>query len=87
MITGIGVVTVYVSDHEKALDFYVHKLGFEKLADTEFGPGYRWLEVAPPGSRTRIVLAKGFGDGEERIGKFTGIVFEPDDIQATYQTM
>ncbi|HBY94278.1 MAG: VOC family protein [Ardenticatenaceae bacterium] len=88
MITRVRSVTVYVSDQDKALDFYVNKLGFEKLSDSRFGPEYRWIEVAPPGAETVVILAKGYGDwSEERVGQFAGIVFEADDIQATYETL
>ncbi|MBI2939754.1 MAG: VOC family protein, partial [Chloroflexi bacterium] len=50
-------------------------------------PGLRWIEVAPTGAETAIVLAAGYGDGEERIGKFAGIVFQAGDIQRTYEEM
>ncbi|MBA2286847.1 MAG: VOC family protein, partial [Ktedonobacteraceae bacterium] len=33
MFTKIGTITVGVSDQDKALDFYVNKLGFEKIND------------------------------------------------------
>jgi len=39
--------TVYVSDQEKALQFYTGVLGFQKKADFSQGP-YRWLTVASP---------------------------------------
>jgi len=42
-------------------DFYVNKLGFEKRTDNPIGPDMRWVTVAPPGGKTEIVLAKGFG--------------------------
>jgi catechol 2,3-dioxygenase-like lactoylglutathione lyase family enzyme len=89
VITAIQVVTVYVSDKDKALDFYVDKLGFEKRSDTPFGQGMRWLEVAPSGGHTTITLAKGYGgdDGQARVGTFTGIVFDVEDIQGTYETL
>ena len=54
-ITGIGTVGVPVTDQDRALEFYVAKLGFEKRRDLPFGPG-RWIEVAPPGSPTTIAL-------------------------------
>jgi lactoylglutathione lyase len=88
VIQYIDVVTVHVSDQDRALDFYVNKLGLEKRADNAFGPGLRWVEVAPPGSRTRITLAKGFADDAGAgIGTFTGFVFGTDDVQATYQEL
>ena len=54
-ITQVGTVIVPVSDQERALEFYVGKLGFEKRLDAPFGEG-RWLEVAPPGGATTIAL-------------------------------
>ena len=58
MITNIAVTGVFVSDEDTALDFYVNKLGFEKRADEPMGDGMRWIEVAPPGAVTRIVLSR-----------------------------
>jgi catechol 2,3-dioxygenase-like lactoylglutathione lyase family enzyme len=55
-ITRIGTVIVPVSDQERALEFYVGKLGFEKRLDGPFGEGGRWIEVAPPGAATTIAL-------------------------------
>ena len=48
MITAIHTSTVFVTDQDKALDFYVNKLGFEKRMDQPMGPDNRWIEVAPP---------------------------------------
>jgi catechol 2,3-dioxygenase-like lactoylglutathione lyase family enzyme len=55
-ITGIGTVIVPVSDQDRALEFYVGMLGFEKRLDGPFGDGGRWIEVAPPGAATTIAL-------------------------------
>jgi len=48
-ITHVHTVGVPVTEQERALEFYVGKLGFEKRMDASFGPGQRWIEVAPPG--------------------------------------
>jgi catechol 2,3-dioxygenase-like lactoylglutathione lyase family enzyme len=55
-ITQVGTVIIPVSDQERALEFYVGKLGFEKRLDAPFGEGQRWVEVAPPGAATTIAL-------------------------------
>jgi catechol 2,3-dioxygenase-like lactoylglutathione lyase family enzyme len=55
-ITQVGTVIVPVSDQDRALEFYVEKLGFEKRTDTPFGEGERWVEVAPPGAATTIAI-------------------------------
>jgi catechol 2,3-dioxygenase-like lactoylglutathione lyase family enzyme len=86
-ITHIKTTTVPISDEEQALDFYVNKLGFEVRRDDKMGPDTRWIEVAPPGAQTVIVLARGYGHDADRIGMFTGLVLEADDIQATYEQL
>ena len=47
MNQGIGVVGLYVHDQDKALEFYVGKLGFQVHADARNG-NYRWLTVKHP---------------------------------------
>lgn len=56
MFTKIGTITVGVSDQDKALDFYVNKLGVEKVVDQSMNETERWLEVAPPKAGTHIML-------------------------------
>jgi catechol 2,3-dioxygenase-like lactoylglutathione lyase family enzyme len=62
-ITHVGTVIVPVNDQERALEFYVRTLGFEKRLDGPFGDGGRWIEVAPPGATTTIALVL-IRDGE-----------------------
>lgn len=88
MISHLQIVTLYVTDQDASLDFFVEKLGFEKRSDNPMGPDMRWVSVAPPGAATEIVLARGFGGWDEaRIGSFTGMVFTADDIQQTYEAL
>lgn len=54
---------VPVGDQDRALEFYVGKLGFEVRLDGPFGDGDRWVEVAPPGAETTIALVA-IRDGE-----------------------
>jgi predicted enzyme related to lactoylglutathione lyase len=56
-ITEVGTVGVPVTDQDRALEFYVGTLGFEKRMDAPFGQGQRWIEVAPAGAATSIALA------------------------------
>jgi catechol 2,3-dioxygenase-like lactoylglutathione lyase family enzyme len=57
-VSNLGVAMFTVSDQDAALDFYVNKLGYELRGDEAFGENgeMRWLEVAPPGSRSRLAL-------------------------------
>ena len=57
MFTKIGTISVGVSNQDKALDFYVNTLGFEKIDDQPMSETERWLEVAPPGAQTHLSLA------------------------------
>ncbi len=91
-ITHIASTTVPVSDPDKAIDFYVNKLGFEKRSDQPLGiaegdTSIRWITVAPPGAQTEIVLAHGYGRDADQIGKFAGIVFAVSDIYATCEQL
>jgi catechol 2,3-dioxygenase-like lactoylglutathione lyase family enzyme len=57
-MTQVGTVGIPVADQDRALAFYVEKLGFEKRMDVPFGQGERWVEVAPPGAATTIALIR-----------------------------
>ncbi len=60
-ITEVGTVLVTVTDQERALEFYVNTLGFEKRLDGP-SPAGRWIEVAPPGAATTIALVTAQAD-------------------------
>ena len=74
-ITQLRTVGVPVTDQERALEFYLEKLGFEKRIDTPYGQGERWLEVAPPGAATTIALTR------LREGDPTGIDTRPAPLR------
>lgn len=45
----IHLASVFVTDQERAKDFYTRVLGFEPRHDIDMGEGSRWLTVANPG--------------------------------------
>jgi catechol 2,3-dioxygenase-like lactoylglutathione lyase family enzyme len=57
-ITEVGTIGIPVADQDRALAFYLEKLGFEKRIDVPYGKGERWVEVAPPGAATTIALVR-----------------------------
>ncbi|MFB9966769.1 VOC family protein [Sinosporangium siamense] len=78
-ITHAKIVTLPVSDQDRAKDFYVAALGFDVIVDRQMGP-VRWLQVAPKGAQTGFTLAtaeQGFTPGSA-----TGIVLETSDLDA-----
>jgi lactoylglutathione lyase len=96
VITHIGNVTVFVSDQDRALDFYVNKLGLEKRRDEAMGPpgAPRWVEVAPAGAKTVLVLykpteqmpgASSYERALSSIGTFAPFILEVDDMVATHR--
>jgi len=48
MITKLSHASFFVSDQNKAYDFYVNKLGFKVNTDATMENGFRWLTVTPP---------------------------------------
>ena len=84
-ITGVRTVGVPVSDQDRAIDFYVGTLGFEKRLDVDMGGGRRWIEVGPADAAVSIALIRaheGLPCGVE-----TGIRFVSPDADALYASM
>jgi catechol 2,3-dioxygenase-like lactoylglutathione lyase family enzyme len=80
----IGVVVVPITDQERAIEFYVDTLGFEKRTDVAFGDDqYRWVEVAPGGAETTIAIVPP-APGQTAGNKDTGIGLQTDDIDAVH---
>lgn len=79
-LTRVGTVLIPVSDQDRALEFYVDTLGFEKRLDGPFGEGGRWVEVAPPGAATRS-RSSSRGDGDPT---GTEVSFATTDAEADH---
>ena len=82
-IAKIGVVCIPVSDQERAIEFYVETLGFEKRTDVPFGNGYRWVEVGPAGTETTIAIVPP-PEGKPTGNMETGIGLQTHDIDALH---
>src|SRR5437762_414234 len=83
MIKQLGTQAVYVLDQKSAEEFWKNKIGFEILTRRELGNGLYWLELAPRGAQSRLVLYPRslMPDWTERK---PSIVFECDDVERTY---
>ena len=81
MITAVAFTTVSCGDQERAKRFYTDVLGFELHRDEPMGDpdGPRWIEVSPPGARTRLVLFH----APDQAGGFAPYVLDTDDVVAT----
>ncbi len=82
-ITDVRTVGVPVTDQDRALEFYLDKLGFEKRLDAPVEQfGGRWIEVAPTDAAITIALVptrEGVPTGVQ-----TGIRFTTVDAAAVH---
>ena len=85
-LSQVGRVCVTVSDTDRAIDFYVDTLGFEKVVDVPMGEAMRWVEVALPGAPTTIALAPP-PQGQEPGGSETGICIDTSDVDADHAAL
>ena len=83
MINQIKFVTIPVRDQKRALDFYTEKLGFTIITDQPFNGKQRWIELRIPKAETRVTLFTPEGQ-EGRIGSFSGISYQCEDVEQTY---
>jgi catechol 2,3-dioxygenase-like lactoylglutathione lyase family enzyme len=82
----IGRVCVTVADTDRAIDFYVDTLGFEKVIDVPMGDAGRWVEVQLAGTPTTIALAPP-PPGADAGGTQTGICLDTSDVDADHATL
>jgi catechol 2,3-dioxygenase-like lactoylglutathione lyase family enzyme len=81
-IRQLGTIGIPVRDQDRALDFYVATLGFEKRMDVTYGQGQRWLEVGPAGAATTIALMAVHGSAATGID--TQVRLTSDDARADH---
>ena len=77
-ITHINVISLPVTDQDRARDFYVNTLGFELVADTSMGPSLRWVQVGPQHGQASITLVNWFDTMPA--GSVKGMVLETSDL-------
>ena len=87
----VELVALIVDDYDAAIDFYVRKVGFGLVEDTDMGDGKRWVVVRPPGSDAGLLLARATDDQAARVGDQAGgrVMFflETDDFARDHQRM
>jgi catechol 2,3-dioxygenase-like lactoylglutathione lyase family enzyme len=84
-VQEVTVVSVPVSDQERAKAFYVDTLGLELVRDDDSVPGIRWIQVAPKAGTTSLSLVTWF---ESMLpGSLQGLVLSSHDLQADYEAL
>ena len=98
MFNAITHSSIWVTDQDDALDFYVGKLGMEVRADIDL-EFMRWLSVGVPGQPDREVLLATpdapfiDDDSAEQIrsllskGAALSFILTTDDCRATHETL
>jgi len=99
MITHLSHATIWVTDQDAALDFYVGKLGFEKKSDEKMGD-FRWLTVSPPQQNDLEIVLMKLAPGPmldqataDKLGELLAAgalgsgVMAVDDCRATYDEL
>jgi catechol 2,3-dioxygenase-like lactoylglutathione lyase family enzyme len=84
-VQKVTVVSVPVSDQERAKAFYVDTLGLELVRDDDSVPELRWIQVAPKQGGTALVLVTWFDSMPP--GCLRGLVLSSDDLRADYQQL
>ena len=83
-------IALVVNDYDKAIVFFVNKLGFKLIEDTVQSETKRWVIVSPNVENScQILLAKAVGDEQiSRIGNQTGgrvfLFLQTDDFWRDY---
>jgi catechol 2,3-dioxygenase-like lactoylglutathione lyase family enzyme len=80
--TGVITVAVPVTDQDRSKAL-LEQFGLETHLDTELQPGFRWVEMRPPGADTTLSLVLA-GDGLPA-GIDTGIRLATDDARAAHK--
>jgi catechol 2,3-dioxygenase-like lactoylglutathione lyase family enzyme len=62
MAQHLALLSLLVRDYDEALAFYVGKMGFSLVEDSELGGGKRWVVVAPGAAGTRFLRATASDD-------------------------
>jgi predicted enzyme related to lactoylglutathione lyase len=78
----IELVSVPVSDVDRAKAFYVDQVGFAADHDHAVADGLRFVQMTPPGSACSIVLGEGITEAEP--GSVGGIQMVVDDADAAH---
>jgi predicted enzyme related to lactoylglutathione lyase len=76
----VAIVSVPVSDPDRAKDFYIDVLGLSVQEDEAMGESMRWLRLATPEGEATITLVTWFPTMPP--GSLKGLLLRVDDLDA-----
>lgn len=81
-IRSFEILSVPVSDAQRAKQFYRDVLGFDLIREEPMGPEMTWIQLAPPGQAVTIALVTWFE--QMKPGGLQGVMVNTDDIDAEH---
>jgi catechol 2,3-dioxygenase-like lactoylglutathione lyase family enzyme len=84
-ISSFEIISVPVSDQERAKQFYRDVLGFDLLREEAMGPTGKWIQLAPKGCATTIALVNWFDTMQP--GGLQGVMLNVTDIDGDYRDL
>ena len=76
----LELVTIPVSDVDRAKAFYIERVGFNADVDRTVSDDLRFVQLTPPGSACSIAIGKGLDDNPP--GSAGGLQLVVEDIDA-----
>jgi len=88
----LAAVALVVRDYDEAISYFVDKLGFTLVEDTDWGNGKRWVRVALADGGSDLLLAKAISLGQRAaIGNAGGgrvcYFLHTNDFWASYRRL
>ncbi len=93
MTLRLHAITLVVPDYDAAIAFYVDKVGFSLIQDTQLSAVKRWVLIAAsPDAPTHILLARADGLPQEaaignQTGGRVGFFLHTDDFDHDFKRM
>jgi catechol 2,3-dioxygenase-like lactoylglutathione lyase family enzyme len=79
----LELVSIPVTDVDRAKDFYVNQVGFSADHDHQVSDALRFVQLTPPGSACSVVLGTGITDMTP--GSQRGVQVVVEDVDAARQ--
>jgi catechol 2,3-dioxygenase-like lactoylglutathione lyase family enzyme len=79
----LELVSIPVTDVDRAKDFYVNQVGFSADHDHQVNDALRFVQLTPPGSACSVVM--GTGITEMAPGSQKGVQVVVEDVEAARQ--
>jgi catechol 2,3-dioxygenase-like lactoylglutathione lyase family enzyme len=77
---GVTVISIPVTDQDRAAAYYSDHLGFRVIQDEPMGPTMRWVRLAAGDEPTTLTLTTWFE--EMPAGSLRGLVIDVHDVDA-----